>query len=61
MAAHVYMKARSDQGNLADEAVNDVVGSILTLNYDNFLAYYKLPIHCIAEQDLFTSIKSKQY
>ena len=61
MAAHVYMKAKTIQTNFADEATNDVVGSILKLNYENILAFYKIPIQCIAEQELFNETKVKQY
>jgi len=47
MAAHVYMKARTEQNNLGEAIVSDLVGAVITMNYENYLAFYKIPIHNI--------------
>ena len=47
MAAHVYMKARTEQNSIEDVITSDLVGPVMTMNYEHHLAYYKIPIHNI--------------
>jgi hypothetical protein len=54
MAAHVYMKARTEQNNAPEAIVTDVVGAVVAINYEHYLAYYNIPIHNIVDSELFT-------
>lgn len=61
MAAHVYMKANSEQNNESQGVVDDLMGAVIRVDYQRYLAYYRIPIHNMVESELFTSIKTKQY